>query len=61
MLLVTHEIHFAAEVADRIVFMDAGRVVEQGEPERVLSRPASDRLQVFLKRVSRHRTSEVQI
>lgn len=60
MILVTHEMHFAAEVADRIVFVDEGRVVEQGEPERVLSHPASERLQVFLKRVSRHRTPEVK-
>ncbi len=58
MVVVTHEMQFAAEVADRIAFMNEGKVVEQGEPETVLSRPDSARLKVFLDRVRRHRTCE---
>ena len=39
MIVVTHEVGFAREVADRVVFMDGGVVVEQGTPEEVLTRP----------------------
>jgi polar amino acid transport system ATP-binding protein len=50
MIVVTHEMSFARDIADRIVFMDAGIVVEQGEPEQVLFRPGTDRVRLFLKR-----------
>jgi polar amino acid transport system ATP-binding protein len=51
MIVVTHEMGFARDVADRIVFMDGGIVVEQGAPAQVLDNPASERLQAFLRRL----------
>jgi polar amino acid transport system ATP-binding protein len=51
MIVVTHELRFAAQVADRIVFMDAGRVVEDGTPSEVLGQPKSERLQQFMAKV----------
>jgi polar amino acid transport system ATP-binding protein len=51
MVVVTHEIGFARRVADQVVFMDGGRVVEQGPPERVLDNPQHDRTRAFLARV----------
>jgi len=51
MIVVTHEMGFARDVADRIVFMDGGVVVEQGEPRKVLDHPESERLQAFLRRL----------
>jgi polar amino acid transport system ATP-binding protein len=51
MVVVTHEIGFARRVADQVVFMDDGRVVEQGPPEQVLDAPQHDRTQAFLGRV----------
>ncbi len=51
MLIVTHEMGFAREVADRVVFMDGGRIVEQGPPDALFARPKSDRLQLFLRAV----------
>ncbi len=48
MLLVTHEMAFARAIADRVVFMDAGRIVEVGEPEQFFTSPASERAQRFL-------------
>jgi polar amino acid transport system ATP-binding protein len=48
MVLVTHEIAFAREVADRIIFMDAGRIVEEGEARALLDWPRSPRLKQFL-------------
>ncbi len=51
MVVVTHEIGFARRVADRVVFMDDGRVVEQGPPEQVLDAPQHDRTRAFLARV----------
>ncbi|GIJ72968.1 arginine ABC transporter ATP-binding protein [Virgisporangium ochraceum] len=53
MIVVTHEMAFAREVADRCVFMDAGRVVETGPPEEFFDRPSSPRLAAFLSRFSR--------
>jgi len=50
MVVVTHEIGFAREAADRVVFMDGGRVVEQGPPEEVLVNPQHPRFQAFLSR-----------
>jgi polar amino acid transport system ATP-binding protein len=51
MVVVTHEMGFAREVADSVVFMDGGVVVEQGPPERIFGAPGSDRLRGFLSRV----------
>jgi polar amino acid transport system ATP-binding protein len=53
MLVVTHELGFAAQVADRVVFMDFGRIVEDGPPQEVLVNPKSQRLQQFLSLVQR--------
>jgi ABC-type polar amino acid transport system ATPase subunit len=50
MLVVTHEMQFAREVGDRVVFMDEGRIVEQGVPADVLDRPREERTQRFLRR-----------
>jgi len=50
MIVVTHEMQFAREAADRIVFMDQGVVVEQGPPNQLLDNPSSDRLRAFLSR-----------
>jgi polar amino acid transport system permease protein len=52
MIIVTHEVGFAREVADRIVFMDAGAIVEEGPPGQVLDQPAEDRTRRFLRRVA---------
>ena len=51
MLIVTHEMGFAREVADRVVFMDEGRVVEVGRSEQIFTQPRSPRLQKFLRAV----------
>ena len=51
MVIVTHEMGFAREVADRVVFMDGGRIVEQGTPQDIFQNPKSDRLKDFLKSV----------
>lgn len=50
MLLITHEMEFARDVADRVVFTDGGRIVEQGTPEEIFGNPKSPRLQSFLTR-----------
>jgi polar amino acid transport system ATP-binding protein len=50
MLVVTHEIQFAREVGDHLVFMDEGRIVEQGKPVDVLDRPKEERTRRFLRR-----------
>jgi polar amino acid transport system ATP-binding protein len=54
MLVVTHEMGFARDVADRVVFIDDGVIVEEGPPGRVLSAPAHDRTRQFLTRVLEH-------
>jgi polar amino acid transport system ATP-binding protein len=51
MLIVTHEIAFAREVADRVLFIDGGVIVEHGPPAEVLVRPTHPRTQDFLHRV----------
>ena len=51
MIVVTHEIGFAREVADRVVFMDGGRIVEEGHPDEVLANPKEERTRTFLARV----------
>jgi len=51
MIVVTHEMGFAREVADRVVFMDGGVVVEQGPPAQVIDNPQHERTQSFLSRI----------
>jgi len=51
MVVVTHEMGFAREVGDRVIFMDEGRLVEQGTPEEIFTNPKSPRLQSFLAKV----------
>jgi polar amino acid transport system ATP-binding protein len=51
MIVVTHEIGFAREVGNKVVFMDEGRILEEGPPEEVLSNPKHDRCRVFLSAV----------
>ena len=50
MLVVTHEMHFARDVGDRVVFMDGGKIVEQGRPADVLDSPREERTRRFLRR-----------
>ena len=51
MVVVTHEMGFAREVASRVVFMAHGIVIEEGTPEEIFTNPKSDRLKSFLKKV----------
>ena len=51
MVVVTHEMGFAREVADRVLFMDGGVIVEEGTPEQIFENPKSERLQGFLSKV----------
>lgn len=53
MLIVTHEMGFARNVADRIIFMDEGRIVEESEPEAFFTHPRSERARSFLSAVQR--------
>ncbi|MBB3212755.1 polar amino acid transport system ATP-binding protein [Herbaspirillum sp. Sphag1AN] len=48
MILVTHEIRFAREVADRVIFMDGGKIIEQGTPQQVIDHPQHERTRCFL-------------
>ena len=54
MLCVTHEMGFARQVANRVIFMDEGRIVEQAPPERFFSNPESERTRQFIGQVLRH-------
>lgn len=51
MLLVTHEMGFASEFADRILFFDKGRIVEQGPPEQIFKNPKEERTRGFLRKI----------
>ena len=51
MVVVTHEMGFAKEVASRVIFMDAGKIIEEGTPEDIFNNPKNERLQQFLKAV----------
>jgi polar amino acid transport system ATP-binding protein len=51
MVVVTHEMGFAREVADRVLFMDAGQIVEEGTPEEIFSHPTQQRTKDFLNKV----------
>ena len=54
MLVVTHEMGFARQVANRVIFMDAGEVVEENEPEEFFNNPKSDRTKLFLSQILSH-------
>ncbi|MCX9610885.1 amino acid ABC transporter ATP-binding protein, partial [Vibrio cholerae] len=51
MLVVTHEMQFAKEVADRVIFMAEGKIVEQGSPQDIFDHPQDPRLRKFLNQV----------
>ncbi|MGN6486693.1 MAG: amino acid ABC transporter ATP-binding protein [Devosia sp.] len=51
MVIVTHEMAFARDVADRVCFLDGGRIIEQGDPRRLFSHPENPRTQKFLQRI----------
>ncbi len=54
MLCVTHEMGFAEKVANRVIFMDAGQIVEQNEPEEFFTNPKHERTQLFLSQILHH-------
>ena len=54
MLVVTHEMGFASRVADRVIFMDAGQIVEQNTPDEFFNNPRSDRTKLFLGQILSH-------
>ncbi|MCA6113060.1 amino acid ABC transporter ATP-binding protein [Bradyrhizobium sp. CNPSo 4026] len=54
LLIVTHEMRFAREISDRIAVFDAGRIIEQGPPDKIFSNPESERTRAFLQRVLNH-------
>ena len=54
MVCVTHEMGFARKVADRVIFMDAGQIVEENDPETFFNNPESDRLKTFLEQILAH-------
>ena len=54
MLVVTHEMGFARKVADRVIFMSDGEIVEQAEPEEFFTHPRSDRAKDFLGKILTH-------
>jgi polar amino acid transport system ATP-binding protein len=51
MVIATHEMHFARDVSDRVCFLDAGRILEEGPPERMFSNPTNERTKRFLDRI----------
>jgi len=54
MVIVTHEMGFAREVANRVVFIDGGVIAEEGSPEQIFENPKSARLKDFLSKVLNH-------
>jgi polar amino acid transport system ATP-binding protein len=52
MVVVTHEMSFAREVADRVIFLDGGMILEEGPPKELLINPRQDRTRDFLRRVT---------
>jgi ABC-type polar amino acid transport system ATPase subunit len=58
MIVVTHEMQFARQVADRVIVMDQGVIIEEGTPEQIFTAPAQERTATFLRRVL-HQDSEV--
>jgi polar amino acid transport system ATP-binding protein len=51
MLIATHEMGFARDIADRVVFLDGGRILEEGPPEQIFSNPENERTRAFLQRI----------
>ncbi|MBE6008235.1 MAG: amino acid ABC transporter ATP-binding protein, partial [Lachnospiraceae bacterium] len=51
MVIVTHEMNFARDVSNRVVFMDGGVIVEEGDPEEVINNPKNERTKQFLRRI----------
>lgn len=51
MVVVTHEMGFAKEVADRVVFVDDGQILEEGTPDQIFEHPKNERLQDFLNKI----------
>ena len=60
MVIVTHEMQFAREVSDYVLFMDDGLIVEQGTPEEVIDNPKNERTQAFLARMHQGATGEIE-
>jgi aspartate/glutamate/glutamine transport system ATP-binding protein len=54
MVVVTHEMGFAREVADRIIFMDGGRILEDATPDQFFNHPKEERTRVFLSKILKH-------
>ena len=54
MVIVTHEMAFARDVADRVIFMDGGVIVEQGDPQQVINHPQEERTRQFLSRFAQN-------
>ena len=54
MLVVTHEMGFAKTVADQMIFMDEGRIIEQATPDEFFNNPKSDRTKLFLSQILNH-------
>jgi general L-amino acid transport system ATP-binding protein len=54
MLVVTHEMGFAREVANRVIFMDEGQIIEQNEPAEFFDNPQNDRTKLFLSQILGH-------
>jgi general L-amino acid transport system ATP-binding protein len=54
MICVTHEMGFARTVANRVIFMDRGEIIEQNEPEEFFLHPKSDRTKLFLSQILHH-------
>jgi general L-amino acid transport system ATP-binding protein len=53
MMCITHEMGFARQIADRVVFMDQGEIVESGPPAQLFGEPRTDRLRLFLSQILR--------
>ena len=51
MLIATHEMSFARDIADRVCFLEAGRILEEGPPERIFTAPEHPRTRQFLRRI----------
>ena len=52
MIIVTHELGFASQVADRVAFMENGKIIEEGPPNEILKTPKTQRLRLFLDKLN---------
>ena len=52
MIIVTHELGFASQVADRVAFMENGKIIEEGPPNEILKTPKTERLHLFLEKLN---------